>query len=420
MALTAADLAASDDASGPASLVYSVANAANGHVALRGALGATVTSFTQAQLAAGNVFFVHDGSNTTTGGFGVTVADGHGGRAGPVTVGATVTSANHAPVVSGDLAISLAEGGNVALTTADLATSDDESGPAALAYTVANAAHGHVALQGALATTVTSFTQAQLAAGNVFFVHDGSNTATGGFDVTVADGDGGEAGPVKVSATVTIQNDAPAVSGDLAITVIKGGSVALTSADLAASDEESGPTALVYSVANAANGYLALQGALGTPITTFTQAQLTAGIVFFEHDGSSTTTGGFAVTVADGDGGSAGPVTVSATVTQPNASPSGAPAISDTSPTEGQVLTAATGTIADPDGINSDFSYQWQSLVGAVWTDIGGAQSETFSPVQAQVNSQIRVLASFTDGGGTLETLASDPTVRGRRSLPVD
>ena len=117
------------------------------------------------------------------------------------------------------------------------------------------------------------------------------------------------------------------------------------------------------------------------------------------------------MTVSDGDGGGAGPVTVGATVTEVNRSPTGQPTIGDGSPTEGQALTAGVGAIQDDDGISSSFSYQWQNLIGSTWTNIAGALGASFSPVQAQVNTQLRVLASFTDGGGTVETVTSAPTI---------
>jgi Ca2+-binding RTX toxin-like protein len=95
----------------------------------------------------------------------------------------------------------------------------------------------------------------------------------------------------------------------------------------------------------------------------------------------------------------------------------GAPVVSDTTPTEGQQLTAQTGTIADANGLGT-FSYQWQQLAnGTTWTNIAGATSQTFTPQDlgltaagAQLGQQLRVVVSFTDGGGTVETLVSAAT----------
>ena len=94
-----------------------------------------------------------------------------------------------------------------------------------------------------------------------------------------------------------------------------------------------------------------------------------------------------------------------------NHPPTGKPTISDVSPTKGQTLTASTSTIEDGDGIASGFSFRWQVLLSGVWTDIASATTASFKPTQTHVDKQIRVAASFTDGGGTLETVVSDPTI---------
>jgi Ca2+-binding RTX toxin-like protein len=95
----------------------------------------------------------------------------------------------------------------------------------------------------------------------------------------------------------------------------------------------------------------------------------------------------------------------------PNAA-TGQPAISDTSPSEGQTLLASSGSIADINGtVNAVFAYQWQAFDGTHWTDIAGAASSSFTPTQAEVDRQLRVVARFTDDRGTRETVLSAPTV---------
>jgi Ca2+-binding RTX toxin-like protein len=96
-----------------------------------------------------------------------------------------------------------------------------------------------------------------------------------------------------------------------------------------------------------------------------------------------------------------------------NDAPTGAPAISDTTPTLGQVLTATRGTIADADGtVGSTFTFQWQSSSngGASFTNIGGATAATFTVGAAQLGQQLRVVATFTDNGGTTESRTSAAT----------
>jgi Ca2+-binding RTX toxin-like protein len=98
-----------------------------------------------------------------------------------------------------------------------------------------------------------------------------------------------------------------------------------------------------------------------------------------------------------------------APVVNVNDAPTGALLISDTTPTQGQVLTAQTAGIVDPDGVGT-FSYQWQQGTGTTFTNIAGATGVNFTPGAAQINQQLRVIARYTDGFGTLESVTSAAT----------
>ncbi|RJG09214.1 heme peroxidase [Pseudomonas cavernicola] len=118
--------------------------------------------------------------------------------------------------------------------------------------------------------------------------------------------------------------------------------------------------------------------------------------------------------VASFTDGLGAPERVSSAPTEPvilNNTPTGLPTISDTTPAQGQVLTATPGTLADADGTaGAVFSYQWQVGSGATFADIAGATSQTFTPGQLQVGQQLRVVASYTDNLGALESVTSAPT----------
>ncbi|WP_375739226.1 peroxidase family protein [Pseudomonas boanensis] len=90
----------------------------------------------------------------------------------------------------------------------------------------------------------------------------------------------------------------------------------------------------------------------------------------------------------------------------------GAPAISDMSPTQSLSLAASPGTIDDPDGLTTAiFTYQWQSSSdGVTFTNIAGATNRGFTPTATQVGQQLRVIATFTDDFGTINSLASAVT----------
>ena len=102
------------------------------------------------------------------------------------------------------------------------------------------------------ATAVTSFTGAQLAAGQVSFVHDGSDTTTASFQVSVEDGneDGSAPAASTFNLTVTPANDPPVLTGDLAATVPEGGSYVLAASDLGFTDADDDEVTFTVSAAS--------------------------------------------------------------------------------------------------------------------------------------------------------------------------
>jgi serralysin len=99
----------------------------------------------------------------------------------------------------------------------------------------------------------------------------------------------------------------------------------------------------------------------------------------------------------------------SANVANVNDAPTGVVTVSGTA-TQGQML-MASNTLADADGLGT-IGYQWQSSSdGVTWTNIAGATSATISLTQSLVNRQVRVVASYTDGSGVLESVSSVGTV---------
>ncbi len=94
----------------------------------------------------------------------------------------------------------------------------------------------------------------------------------------------------------------------------------------------------------------------------------------------------------------------------PNRAASGSPTISGTVQV-GQVLTAVTSRISDPDGLaNVTYSYQWVRVDEGTDSDIAGATSSTYTLVEADEDKTVKVRVSFTDDDGNAETLTSAAT----------
>jgi len=112
-----------------------------------------------------------------------------------------------------------------------------------------------------------------------------------------------------------VRNIPPTLGGDLDLSVSKGRSVRITTADLNALDPDDKPENLTFHISNASGGHVALSDALSRAVETFTQADLESGSVYFAHDGSDAAKARFDVEVSDASGGTSGaPQTVNVAV----------------------------------------------------------------------------------------------------------
>ncbi|MEM7313471.1 MAG: cadherin-like domain-containing protein, partial [Planctomycetota bacterium] len=116
--------------------------------------------------------------------------------------------------------------------------------------------------------------------------------------------------------SLVAQSKIDIVSANQGPTVIdNGGSVnegdyaTLTVDMIEATDSDDAASELTYTVSNLVNGQLELGSSPGSPITSFTQAQIDSGDIVFLHDGSETTVASFDYSLADGGEDGATPVT---------------------------------------------------------------------------------------------------------------
>ncbi|MDA8746205.1 Ig-like domain-containing protein, partial [Rubripirellula amarantea] len=135
-----------------------------------------------------------------------------------------ITSENDAPTVDVSTGQTVSEGGGIILSPDNLSSSDTDNDNSTLVYTVdSGLANGFLALSTAKSTPVTTFTQAQLDAGQVIYFHDGSDTTSDSFNFTVSDGSLSDTGTFNL--TVDPVNDASvAVDDSNAFTVNEDGS----------------------------------------------------------------------------------------------------------------------------------------------------------------------------------------------------
>lgn len=107
---------------------------------------------------------------------------------------------NIPPEIGGDLHLNVTRGNSVPITLADLSAFDPDDKAEDLTFTITNPKNGIVAFANAPKNPISKFTQADLEAGKVMFVHNGAGTNKASFDVVVADDDGATSGGAKTVA----------------------------------------------------------------------------------------------------------------------------------------------------------------------------------------------------------------------------
>ncbi len=355
-------------------ITYTASSITNGQIELGTNPGVAITSFTQDDVNSNNVIFVHDGSETVTSGFNVSLADGGEDGATPalgtVTIG--ITAVDDAPILDTNIGATFIEGTTSTITTAMLDSSDVDTTDPNIDYTVTGAlTNGQLELTANPGVAITTFTQDDLNNNRVVYVHDGSETLSDSFDFTVSDGT--TTLPADTfSITVSPVDDAPTLDTNNTFNINEGATTTLTTTTLSSSDSDTADTAIIYTLTTpiSGGGQLELITNPGIAITTFTQDDLVNNRVVFAHDGSENTTGGFDFTISDGtttSGGTTFSISISAVDDAP---------ILDTNNTfninEGATTTLTTATLStsDSDTADSGITYSLTTLIN------GGGQLE--------------------------------------------
>ncbi|MFP4313054.1 MAG: cadherin-like domain-containing protein [Alphaproteobacteria bacterium] len=331
--ITSAHINSSDVDDGPAELTFTASNLSNGHIEVS---GVTQNTFTQADINAGNVVFIHDGSDTLTAGFDISLADGgeDGTSAATDTFTIIVNADDDAPLAATNNGMSADEGTTTTLTAAMLNTSDSDTEPRNVVFNVTGAlSNGRLDLSTNPGNSISSFTLADIQNGIVRYVHNGSETISDSFDFTVSDGTTTLAADT-FNITITPVNDAVVLATNTGANITESNVVTITNALLNVTDADDAASGITYTITDTQNGWVELTTTSGYPVTSFTQDDIDNNRVIFRHDGSGAGTAAFDFSVADGgeDGAAAASATFALNVDTPlNEGP--VIAVSDGAPT---------------------------------------------------------------------------------------
>ncbi|MDO6125070.1 Ig-like domain-containing protein, partial [Shinella curvata] len=262
--LTTADLNFIDPDDVASGVLFTVSNQESVQLLVDGVVK---TSFTGDQLIAGKVAFVHDGTETTTASFKVSVEDGDEDNSIPTssTFTFSVNHVNDAPKPMGSLKGVVTEGRSYKLNPAAFKITDPDDDAADIHITVSSVSAGKLLLNGSV---TTSFTVADLVAGKVIFVHDGSETLRASFKFAVEDGNEDGSTPKEYTFLIYVNafNDPPKlVTNQLMMSIAEDASTEVPQkvATLAVSDPDTPPYYHILSLAGSDAGLFEIKdGAL--------------------------------------------------------------------------------------------------------------------------------------------------------------
>ncbi|HYD17289.1 MAG TPA: cadherin-like domain-containing protein, partial [Patescibacteria group bacterium] len=278
----AGQLGVSDVDTAAGDLAYTVTTGpSHGRLEFSDAAGVAVTSFTQADIDSGRLRYVHDGSETTADSFSFTAADATTDLA-EQAVAITVTPVNDAPTLV-NTGATVAENGTHTVTLSELRGTDPDTASSQLVYTVTGTTNGRLESSTNPGVALATFTQDDIAAGRVRFVQNGAESSSAGFTFSLSDGNTTLAGN-SFNFNVTPVNDTPFSSTNTGASVARRSTTIITASSLRYSDPDNTSAQLTYTIASpVSRGRLELTTNPGVSITSFTQADIDAGLVRYVH-----------------------------------------------------------------------------------------------------------------------------------------
>ena len=329
--------------------------------------------------------------------------DGYAVDADAASASVTVEDDDAAPVVTTATPIDTPENGT---TVATLVATDADTPAADLAWSIAGGADADK-------FTLTAAGALAFKAAPDFETPDDAG-ADGEYEVTVAVTDG--ANPVEAELTVRL-TDVDDVAPVLAGASVDGATVTLTFNE--ALDEGSLPPAGAFAITVGTASREVSDVSVGGTATLLTLASPVTADETVEVTYSVPAQGSVRIrdTAGNAVAGFSGQAVTNATPVA-NTLPTGQPAIAGTARV-GETLTASADGIEDADGLaGTVFAWQWIANTGTGDVDIEGATQASYTLTAGEAGKTVKVRVTFTDDGGTEETLVSAATATVPAPLP--
>jgi hypothetical protein len=322
------------------------------------------------------------------------------GHAETVTTGGGIV--NTTPTLT-NTGLTVNEDTGIRITSSELALADPEQGASARVFTLTSLPlHGTLTLNGTPVTALpATFTQADIdnAAPGMGLRYQAASDYNGNDRIvfTATDGAGGNIGSTQFDISVNAVNDTPTVSIVGLSLNEDDGATEITSAMLDASDVDDAAGTLVYTIESGpSKGTLSMAAG-----ASFTKADIAAHLLTYRPNADANLSDSFQFSVKDTHGAILEHQTFTISINPQDDTPAGGASYTGTA-SVGETLTAANN-LSDVDGMPAPgIAYEWQVKDGlGVWNAVGSGNTLLLDPSYG--HHELRLKASFTDGGGKLE-----------------
>uniref|UniRef100_W5KMX0 Chondroitin sulfate proteoglycan 4 n=1 Tax=Astyanax mexicanus TaxID=7994 RepID=W5KMX0_ASTMX len=241
-----------------------------------------LNSFTWQDVQQGLIYYLHDSTETTEDSLTLAAtAFEINRRSHPITISITVLPVNdEPPLLQRNTGLEVLVGEESEITSRLLYAEDLDTPPEELVYMIETPTNGIVALKESPDESTVTFTQAQINNGEVIFIHEGSESGGFGFTVT----DGVHTSPLYRFAIIARQlTISVETHGEL---LVFPGSRQVISRDILRAVTSEDGDEISYSLLRPPRlGRLIKPNQSGQfeEITKFTQTELDAGAVYYEH-----------------------------------------------------------------------------------------------------------------------------------------
>lgn len=260
------------NATGTVIPTFNISNIQYGRFELSSSPGQAITEFNQSQIIAGQIQFIHDGSQLAP-----TYTVQASSRIAFSIQEANITFYPQPILTTNTLVIH--QGEKLLMTPSLLNVTEEYYPPDQVNFTISDLQYGKFQLA-PFNTSIMQFSQQQLLAGQVFFIQDNSPSAPS-YQVEVSD-------PYfilpPISATVTFYREPVLVNNQLSIN--QGQSLLMTSLFLNITNEDYPDDQVNFTMSKLQYGQFQL-APLNVSVTQFSERQLLTDQVFFVHDNSS-------------------------------------------------------------------------------------------------------------------------------------